>query len=258
VSWQNDGFNVQGWLFFPKNFDPSKRYPMITWVHGGPAWIFTPGWGSTDVDLGIFTELGYFLFFPNPRGSLGEGQAFTAANRRDWGFGDLRDILKGVDTVISKYPVDNHRIGITGWSYGGSTSMFAVGQTHRFAAAVAGAAACNLLSYYGENSIDQWMIPYFGASAYDDPAAYERSSALTYVKNVKTPTLILVGERDGEAPPAQSFEFWHALKSLGVPTKLVVYAGEGHQFEKHENRVDLIERSLAWFTRYMPPSGAHQ
>ncbi len=252
VSWTNDLLNVQGWLVYPRNYDPSKRYPMIVSIHGGPAWIFTPGWAATDFDLTAFSELGYFLLFPNPRGSYGQGEHFTQANRRDWGFGDLSDIVSGVDAVLVNHPVDKDRVGIIGWSYGGSTSMFAVTRTNRFRAAVAGAAACNLVSYYGENSIDQWMIPYFGASVYDDPAAYTRNSALTYVKQAKTPTLILVGERDGEAPPSQSFEFWHALKEMHVPTQLVVYAGEGHDFDKHENRIDLIERSLDWFMRYMP------
>ncbi len=252
VFWNNGGFQVQGWLVFPNGFDPSKHYPMIVSVHGGPAWIFTPSWTTWDFDMAVFTKLGYFVFCPNPRGSYGQGERFTQANRRDWGFGDLSDILTGVDAVLAQQPVDKNRIGITGWSYGGSTTMFAVTQTNRFRAAVAGAAACNLQSYYGQNSIDQWMLPYFGASVYDDPAAYLRSSAITYVKQAKTPTLIVVGERDGEAPPAQSFEFWHALKTMKVPTQLVVYPGEGHSFYKHEDRVDLNERALEWFMRYMP------
>ncbi len=252
ISWKNDSFQVQGWLVFPPHFDSSKHYPMIVSIHGGPAWIFTPRWPATDFDLTAFSELGYFIFFPNPRGSFGQGEQFTQANRRDWGFGDLSDVTSGVDAVLARYPVDRHRVGIIGWSYGGSTTLFAVTRTNRFRAAVAGASACNLQSYYGENSIDQWMLPYFGASVYDDPAAYARSSALTYVKQARTPTLLLVGERDGEAPPAQSFEFWHALKTMHVPTQLVVYPGEGHAFGRHEDRVDLLERSLEWFMRFMP------
>jgi len=254
ISWKNDSFQVQGWLVYPSDFDSSKRYPMIVSIHGGPAWIFTPRWPATDFDLTALSNLGYFIFFPNPRGSFGQGERFTQANRRDWGFGDLSDVTSGVDAVLARQPVDKDRVGVLGWSYGGSTALFAVTRTHRFRAAVAGASACNLFSYYGENSIDQWMLPYFGASAYDDPAAYIRSSALTYVKQAKTPTLILVGERDGEAPPAQSFEMWHALKTMHVPTQLVVYPGEGHAFGSHADRVDLVERSLEWFMRYMPPN----
>ena len=189
---------------------------------------------------------------PNPRGSFGQGEAFTQANRKDFGYGDLRDILAGVDTVLAKYPVDPSRVGITGWSYGGFMTMFAVTQTHRFRAAVAAAGISDWLSYYGENSIDQWMIPYFGASVYDDPQVYAKSSALTFVKNVTTPTLLVVGDRDGECPAPQSFEFWHALRDLHVPTRLVVYPNEGHGFSDPAHRIDVQQRAIDWFARYMP------
>ncbi len=133
---------------------------------------------------------------PNPRGSYGEGEAFTQANRKDFGYGDLRDILAGVDAVSAKFPIDQQRIGLTGWSYGGFMTMFAVTQTQRFRAAVAGAGISDWKSYYGENSIDQWMTPFFGASVYDDPAVYAKSSAIDFIHNVKTPTLAR-GRRPG-------------------------------------------------------------
>jgi dipeptidyl aminopeptidase/acylaminoacyl peptidase len=251
VTWASGRFQVQGWLLYPRDYNPTKRYPMLVSVHGGPAWIATPAWRMPDFDTTLFTEFGYFVFFPNARGSYGQGESFTQANRRDWGFGDLQDMLKGADTVVAHYPVDNNRIGILGWSYGGSTAMMAVTQTHRFRAAVAGAGAGDWQSYYGQNAIDKWMVPYFGASVYDDPKAYRRCSALTYIKNASTPTLVLVGERDGEAPPAQSIQFWHALKELRVPTKLVIYADEGHSFYKQEDRIDVTLRTLQWFDNYM-------
>ena len=191
------------------------------------------------------------MFVPNVRGSYGQGERFTQANRRDWGFGDLDDLVAGVDAVVKQYPVDTARVGVIGWSYGASTAMMAVTRTHRFRAAVAGAGAVNMQSYYGQNSIDKWMIPYFGASVYDDPSAYARCSAITYVKKASTPTLIVVGERDGEAPPAQSFEFWHALKELNVPTRLIIYADEGHGFSRRDNRIDLILQAFSWFEQHM-------
>ena len=258
MTWQNDGFQIQGWLLFPQHYDPQKQYPMLVSAHGGPAWIQVPSVGSLDFQVTSFTQLGYFIFLPNPRGSFGQGEKFTQANRREWGFGDVSDIVAGVDSVTAKYPVDSRRVGIIGWSYGASTAMMAVGRTSRFRAAVAGAGASNLLSYYGQNQIDKWMHFYYGESAYDDPAAYMRNSAISYVKQVKTPTLLVVGERDEEAPPPQSFEFWHALKELGTPTQLVVYPGEGHSFEKYENRIDLMERAADWFAKYMPDSAAQQ
>ena len=253
IEWLNEGKHVQGWLLRPADFNPLKKYPMLVCVHGGPAWITTPTWSAPDFNTTVYTQLGYFVFFPNPRGSYGQGEAFTLANRRDWGFGDLRDIVSGVDKVRKKFPIDNRRIGILGWSYGGSMAMISITQTNRFRAAVAGAGAGGWLSYYGQNSIDKWMWSYFGASPYDDPSAYTKCSAMTYIKKAKTPTLVLVGERDGEAPPPQSFQFWHALKELHVPTQLKVYADEGHSFEKFEDMIDVSVRTIEWFNKYMAP-----
>jgi dipeptidyl aminopeptidase/acylaminoacyl peptidase len=129
--------------------------------------------------------------------------------------------------------------------------MWTVTQTNRFRAAVAGAGIANWQSYYGENSIDQWMTPYFGASVYDDPAVYAKSSPITFIKNVKTPTLVVVGERDGECPAPQSYEFWHALKAQGTTTELVVYPGEGHMFRSAEHKRDVMERTVKWLNQYL-------
>jgi dipeptidyl aminopeptidase/acylaminoacyl peptidase len=255
LAWTNDGFHIQGWLLLPAHYDPSKKYPLLVEVHGGPASSVTARWngGAGGFSATAFSALDYFVLMPNPRGSFGQGESFTQANRKDFGYGDLRDILAGVDTVLAGYSVDPNRVGIAGWSYGGFMAMFAVTQTHRFRAAVAGAGISDWLSYYGENSIDRWMIPYFGASVYDDSQVYARSSAINFVKNVTVPTLIVVGDRDGECPAPQSFEFWHALRDLHVPTQLVVYPNEGHAFADPTHRREVLERAVDWFARYMPP-----
>ena len=251
LHWTSEGSNVQGWLVYPRNYDPSHRYPLVVSVHGGPAGMVTSRWPSTlQYDI-MLAAAGYFVLCPNPRGSYGQGEAFTRANVKDFGYGDLHDILAGVDQVLSTVPVDPNRIGITGWSYGGFMTMWAVTQTDRFHAAVAGAGIANWQSYYGENSIDKWMIPYFGASVYDDPAIYARSSPITFIKNVKTPTLILVGERDGECPLPQSYEFWHALQTLGVENQFVVYPNEGHRIAKPDHRKDIVRRAIAWFDEHL-------
>ncbi len=247
VEWTNGQFHVQGWLTFPANYDPAQKYPIIVTVHGGPSASTTARWGG-----GQWAERGYFELQPNPRGSFGQGEAFTEANRKDFGYGDLKDIEAGMDFVESKYSIDPHREGLTGWSYGGFMTMFGVTQTHRFRAAVAGAGLSDWLSYYGENSIDQWMTPFFGASVYDDPAVYAKSSAMTFIKNVTTPTLVIVGDRDGECPAPQSFEFWHALRDLGVKTQLVVYPDEGHGFRDPDHIRDRAERTAKWFADNMP------
>jgi dipeptidyl aminopeptidase/acylaminoacyl peptidase len=255
MNWKSDAFRVQGWLLYPKNYDPSRKYPMIVEVHGGPAAVQLARWGGYGGLTGTaFSALGYFVLEPNPRGSYGQGEEFTQANRKDFGYGDLRDILAGVDTVIARYPVDPNRVGLTGWSYGGFMTMFAVTQTNRFKAAVAGAGISNWQSYFGQNSIDQWMKPYFGASVYDDPAVYAKSSAINFIKQVHTPTLAVVGDRDGECPAPQSYEFWHALRDQSVPTQLVVYPNEGHGFVDPAHRKDVLERAVEWFGKYMPPA----
>ena len=248
VEWKNEGFRVQGWLTYPKDFDPAKKYPIIVQVHGGPSASANARWGGS-----LWSELGYFEFSPNPRGSFGQGEKFTAANIKDFGYGDLRDITAGLDAIEKQIPaIDHTREGLTGWSYGGFMTMFGVTQTTRFRAAVAGAGIANWQSYYGENSIDQWMVPFFGATVYDDPAVYAKSSAITFIHNVKTPTLVMVGDRDGECPAPQSFEFWHALRAEGVTTQLVIYPNEGHGFRDPAHIRDREERQAAWFAQYMP------
>jgi dipeptidyl aminopeptidase/acylaminoacyl peptidase len=255
LEWKSEQFRVQGWLMLPKDFSPAKRYPLIVLVHGGPAAAVDAHWGANGgMSAAAFSAMGYFVLQPNPRGSFGQGEAFTQANRKDFGYGDLRDVLAGVDKVLAQYPVDPQRLGIAGWSYGGFMSMFAVTQTGRFKAAVAGAGISDWKSYYGENSIDRWMLPYFGASVYDDPAIYARSSAIDFIRQAATPTLLLVGDRDGECPAPQSFEFWHALHSRGVPTQLVVYPNEGHGFVDPQHRIDAMERAIEWFDRYLRSS----
>jgi dipeptidyl aminopeptidase/acylaminoacyl peptidase len=254
LEWKSDQFQVQGWLMLPKDYDPSKRYPLIVVVHGGPASAAMPRWSTGTMSAAAFSALGYFVLEPNPRGSYGQGEEFTQANREDFGYGDLRDILAGVDKAEAGYSIDPNRVGLTGWSYGGFMAMFAVTQTQRFKAAVAGAGISDWQSYYGENSIDQWMTPYFGATVYDDPAVYAKSSAINFIRQAQTPTLVVVGERDGECPAPQSFEFWHALKARHVPTRLVVYPNEGHMFTDPAHQRDVMARAAEWFARYLPPA----
>jgi dipeptidyl aminopeptidase/acylaminoacyl peptidase len=251
IHWKSDGYDVQGWLTYPKDFDPAKKYPLVVRVHGGPGEAVQSAWPDSWDFAIAFAGAGYFVLQPNPRGSFGQGEASTRANVKDFGYGDFRDILAGVDEALRVAPIDPNRLGLTGWSYGGFMTMWGVTQTNRFKAAMAGAGIANWLSYYGENKIDQWMIPFFGKSVYDDPEVYAKSSPITFIKNVKTPTLVIVGDSDGECPTPQSYEFWHALKTLGVPTQLVVYDHEGHMFVKPDHQRDRIRRTVAWFDAYL-------
>ena len=248
VHWMNGTERIQGWLTAPKEVKPGKKYPLVITVHGGPSSACMSHWDP--LYAAPQSLMGYFSLCPNPRGSYGQGEAFTRGNVKDFGGGDYHDIVAAIDALAKEYPIDTKRVAITGHSYGGYMTMWAETQTTRFAAAVAGAGLSDWLSYYGLNDIDEWMVPFFGASVYDDPAVYAKSDPIHFVKRVQTPTLILVGDRDGEVPMEQSVEWWHALKTKNVPTTLVVYPNEGHAVGKPADRRDYTIRSTAWFEEW--------
>jgi dipeptidyl aminopeptidase/acylaminoacyl peptidase len=247
LTWKSDKLDVQGWLIAPP-VKPQGKAPMVVIVHGGPAAAVRPSFSEAAL---LLASQGYYVFEPNPRGSFGQGEAFTEGNVKDFGYGDLRDILGGVDAALAAAPIDPDRVGIYGHSYGGYMVMWAVTQTGRFHAAVASAGLSNWQSYYGQNQIDQWMLPYFGKSVYEDPAIYRRSSPIEFIQRVHTPTLVLHGERDAEVPLPQGQEFWHALKALGVETQFVVYADEGHRIRNPANARDHAERLVGWFDKHL-------
>ncbi|TWB40691.1 alpha/beta hydrolase family protein [Nitrospirillum viridazoti] len=255
LSWKNDGMTVQGWLVTPRTpvANGAKR-PMVVNIHGGPSAAHTPRFVWGDI-MAAFAKAGYAVFLPNPRGSFGQGEAFTRANIRDFGGGDLRDIMAGIDAAEAQAPIDDNRLMIFGRSYGGFMSMWAITQTQRFKAAAIGAGLSDWYSYYGQNGIDRWMIPFFGKSAYEDPEIYDRLSPIRYIRNVKTPTLLHVGERDIETPVMQTREYWHALRAMGVETSFIVYADEGHVMQKAENIEDLNRRIIAWFDLHIGGAG---
>jgi dipeptidyl aminopeptidase/acylaminoacyl peptidase len=257
VGWKNEQFLLQGWLVGPKE-PASGKHPMVVIVHGGPSSTYTPHYiaaGGQHGDSFDFAydliQKGYYIFYPNDRGSYGQGEAFTRANIKDFGRGDFRDMLAGVDAVEKIAPIDDSRLGLYGHSYGGWFSMWADTQTNRFKAFVAGAGIANWTSYYGQNGIDQWMVPFFGASVYDDPKVYRDASPIEFIKGAKTPMLLYVGERDVECPAPQSLEYWHALKTIGTPTELHIYAGEGHHFRKLKDLEDLRARILGWYDKFL-------
>jgi len=260
VNWTSDGFDVQGWLIAPRQVS-AGLHPLVVVIHGGPSAAATPNYvagsaGGSVVGRGPIKDLvdrGYFVLLPNPRGSYGQGEAFTRANIRDFGGGDLRDILAGVDAVEKIAPIDDRRLAVMGHSYGGFMTMWTVTHSQRFKAAIAGAGVSNWISYYGENGIDEWMPPFFGATAYDDPAIYVKLSPLTTIKDARTPTFLYVGERDVECPEPQTLEFWRGLKAVGVPTQMIVYAGEGHGIRQPADYIDLERRELGWLDRYLAP-----
>jgi dipeptidyl aminopeptidase/acylaminoacyl peptidase len=252
ITWKHDGFDEQGWLLLPQQTPPPGGLPMVTLVHGGPGAAHIPYF----VGPGLIRDMlaaGYAVFLPNPRGSFGQGLAFTTAIVRNMGQGVLGDILSGVDAAERAAPIDDHRLGIGGWSYGGFMTMFAGTQTDRFRAAYAVAGIADWQSYYGQTGIDGWMPPFFGATVYDDPAIYAHVSPITYIKQARVPTFLAVGQRDIECPPPQTIQMWRALRAMSVPTSAVIYAGEGHNFRDAGHIADLNKRIISWFDAWLGP-----
>jgi dipeptidyl aminopeptidase/acylaminoacyl peptidase len=193
---------------------------------------------------------GYEVLMVNPRGSATYGEEFLKANRADWGGADFKDLMAGVDTVIARGETDPNRLGIGGWSYGGYMAEWAITQTNRFKAAVSGAGMFDLAAEFGtekEPAYDEW---YF-STPWEHPERFAHSSPYMYVRNAKTPTLILQGENDPIDPLGQSTALYRALNRYGVETELVTYPREPHGPREEKHQIDILTRMLAWFDRYL-------
>ncbi len=253
VSWTApDGLEVRGLLIRPLDYEPGRRYPTVIHPHGGPAGAWTDNfyasWHNWD---GFLAARGYAVLLPNPRGSTGRGSAYLAANKGDVGGGEWQDVLSGARWTIENGIADPERMGIGGWSWGGFLTAWAITQTTIFKAAVMGAGLSNLLSDHGQNDIPDANRLIFDSLPYDDFDAYWRVSPLRHVARVATPTLILHGEKDARVTPAQGQEFYRALTVQGVPTRFVLYPREGHPIEERAHQLDLLQRVLEWFDRFL-------
>jgi len=255
ITWKNkkDGQTLYGVLITPPDFQAGRPYPTIVQVHGGPQGAWSLGWYGSWHDWGqLLASNGYVVFLPNPRGSTGQGWQFAEANRDDWGGGDFQDILSGVDYLIEQKIADPDRLGIGGWSYGGFMTSWTVTQTNRFKAAVVGAAVTNLFSFDGTTDITpSFLRNYFFDIPFNRRAAYDNHSAMTFLKNCKTPSLVLHGDSDERVPVSQGWEFFNGLRMLGVPAEMVVYPREHHGFRERAHQLDLLTRVLAWYDKYL-------
>ncbi len=200
----------------------------------------------------LLAARGYAVLYPNIRGSSGYGQKFIELNRGDWGGGDYRDVMAGIDDLITRGIANPEKLAIGGWSYGGYMSEWAITQTTRFKAAVSGAGLSNLISEYGTEqgpAYDEWFygVPYEPTKV----AGFLNSSPFVHLKNVKTPTLILQGDADIVDPPGQSQELYRGLKRYGVETELVAYPREPHGFHEEKHLLDRLNRILAWYDKHL-------
>ena len=244
-----DGQEIEAALLKPKGYDGKSKLPLIALIHGGP----TGAWEDTVETWGqMLAARGYAVFYPNIRGSIGYGQKFVESNRGDWGGADYKDVMAGVHDLVERGIADPKRLGIGGWSYGGYMSEWAITQTAEFRAAVSGAGLSNLISEYGTEqhpSYDEWFygLPYESEKV----SGFLNSSPFVYLKNAKTPTLILQGEADTVDPLGQSQELYRGLKRYGVDTELVVYPRENHGFHERKHQIDRLNRIVAWYDGHM-------
>jgi dipeptidyl aminopeptidase/acylaminoacyl peptidase len=257
VRWKStDGMDIDGVLIYPVGYEPGKRYPLVAEIHGGPAGAWTqnfPGsWGAAGH---VLAGQGFAVFFPNPRGSSSYGEQFLRANIKDWGAGDYRDIQTGIDALIARGIADSTKLAQSGWSYGGYMSAWTLTQTNRFKAIVVGAGLTNMFSMYTTNDIPSAIDGYFGAEPWNDTLQYRARSAMTFIKNAKTPTLILHGQADIRVPIGQSQELYVGLKKLGVPTQLVFYPREPHGLQEPRHQLDKMKRENEWIRRWVLNGG---
>lgn len=244
-----DGTPLQGWLMKPVGWRAGQRYPLILSIHGGPHGMFGSGFNAT---FQAYAARGYAVLYLNPRGSSGYGQKFSDGTLREWGGGDYRDLMLGVDEALRRYSwIDAERIGVTGGSYGGFMTNWIITQTGRFRAAVSVASVSNLISFYATSLYQDLIHAEFGGFPWDDYDMLWRWSPVRYVNRAQTPTLFLHGEQDNDVHITQAEEMYMGLRRRNVETVLVRYPREGHSFREPRHRLDALQRTLDWFDRFL-------
>ena len=253
VSWPSkDGTMIEGVLIKPSDFNPSKKYPLLCIIHGGPTGIDRP----TLLDAryypsDIWAGRGALILKVNYRGSAGYGEKFRQLNVRNLGVGDAWDVLSGVDYLIEKGWVDPKRVGCMGWSQGGYISAFLTTSSDRFAAISVGAGISNWATYYYNTDITPFTIQYLGNDPANDPEIYTKTSPMSYIKQAKTPTLIQHGELDKRVPIPNAYELRQGLEDRGAKVEMIVYKGYGHGITKPKSMRAVMQHNLAWFNHYL-------
>jgi dipeptidyl aminopeptidase/acylaminoacyl peptidase len=246
-----DGLRVQGWLMKPVGFDPSKKYPLVLWIHGGPWSMYNIGWSWTFQN---FAANGYAVLWTNPRGSTGYGQDFVNGIQHSYPDKDYDDLMAGVDAAIAKGWIDPDNLFVCGGSGGGVLTAWIVGHTNRFRAAVSMRPVVNWHSFVGTTDGISWYNQ-FKKYPWEDPMEYAVRSPLHYVANVRTPTMVMTGEADLRTPIAQTEEFYRALKVLRkADTLMVRMPEEYHGWRRPSHQLLQQLYLLAWFEKYRTPA----
>ena len=246
-----DGTTIAGYLYKPLDYTPGKRYPTLLIPHGGPVWAYYAEFSHL---AQLYAANGYAVLFPNPRGSSGYGQDFCKAIYADWGNKDFQDDMAMVDYAIAQGIANPDKLGVGGWSYGGISTDFIITQTTRFKAAISGAGAAEFISLYGHDQYQRDYETELGLP-WETPAVWQHVSSYRNITKVTTPTLFLGGNLDSNVPILGGEQMYQSLKRLGVPTELVVYPDEFHEFTLPSHFKDRLERDLAWYAHYVKADG---
>lgn len=252
LSWQSsDGMTIEGLYLGPTNVTDAP--PMVTEIHGGPTAAAMPAFplAGAAAWIPLLIEQGIAVFMPNYRGSNGYGVTFAEANVGDLGGMDLQDVLSGIDHCVDHGLANAERLGVGGWSYGGYLTAWAITQTDRFAAAVAGAAITNWYSFHGGTNIPGFDGQFIGSAPDELDGPYAGTSPLFATKHVHTPTLFVHGEQDPCCPVGQAYEMTRALRLRGTHAECAIYPREPHGFIEKAHRKDMVERSVGWFQKYL-------
>lgn len=252
VWWKSsfDGKDIQGWVVTPPDFDPSKKYPFILEIHGGPFAMYGP---SFSYEIQEYAAAGYVVLYANPRGSTGYGGEFGNLIHHDYPNHDFDDLMSGVDAVIAKGYVDTQNLFVTGGSGGGVLTAWIVGKTDRFKAAVVAKPVINWSSFVLHADAPAFFGKYwFGEMPWENIQHYWRRSPLSLVGNVKTPTMLLTGEQDFRTPISESEQYYAALKIQGVETAMVRIPNASHALDNRPSMLMSKTASiLSWFNHYL-------
>ncbi len=254
IRWRSsDDSEIEGILTYPMHHHVGKPFPLIVQLHGGPASAFQQWYtgGPSVYPVQAFTEAGFGMLCPNPRGSDGYGRDFRYSNVNDWGGRDKDDIIAGVEHLVAQGMADPGRLGVCGWSYGGYLTTCLAASTKLFKAASVGGGIVNVASFAGTTDIPGYVRDYFGGEFWEQPALYIERSPLFHAGSIAVPTQILHGEADERVPPSQGRELYVALKRRGIPVEFVLYPGMPHAAADPDTIIDIGRRVLAWFSAHV-------
>jgi dipeptidyl aminopeptidase/acylaminoacyl peptidase len=248
-----DGTEIHGFVVKPPGYEAGRKYPAVLRIHGGPVGQFE---NSFDSEWQWLAANGYVVIAANPRGSSGRGEKFQTAIYADWGHRDVEDVLAAVEDAVRRGLADPDRMAVGGWSYGGMMTNYVIASTTRFKAATSGAGSSNALTGYGTDEYVREYEQELGTPWKNVDNYIRVSFPFLHADRIKTPTLFLCGDQDFNVPLINSEQMYQALKSLGIPTELIIYPGQYHGIRKPSFQRDRLERYVAWYDRYTKPGAA--